>query len=90
MSPKKAVNLGANYLVIGRPITQSSNPLLEIKSINSSILATGHYVRRIEKKNTINLFQAKDKIKDQSYFLFATTQDQLKLLRFPLGQFTKT
>ena len=37
MSPKKAVNLGANYLVIGRPITQSSNPLLEIKSINSSI-----------------------------------------------------
>ena len=60
------------------------------KSINSSILATGHYVRRIEKKNTINLFQAKDKIKDQSYFLFATTQDQLKLLRIPLGQFTKT
>ena len=37
MSPKKAVNLGANYLVIGRPITQSSNPLLEITSINSSI-----------------------------------------------------
>ena len=37
MSPKKAVNLGANYLVIGRPITQSSNPLLEITTINSSI-----------------------------------------------------
>ena len=37
MSPKKAVDLGANYLVIGRPITQSSNPLLEITSINSSI-----------------------------------------------------
>ena len=37
MSPKKAVNLGANYLVVGRPITQSSNPLLEITSINSSI-----------------------------------------------------
>ena len=37
MSPKKAVNLGANYLVIGRPITQSSNPLLEITSINSLI-----------------------------------------------------
>ncbi len=37
MSPKKAVNLGANYLVIGRPITQSLNPLLEIMSINSSI-----------------------------------------------------
>jgi len=37
MSPKEAINLGANYLVIGRPITQSSNPLLEITSINSSI-----------------------------------------------------
>ena len=37
MSPKEAVNLGANYLVIGRPITQSSNPLSEITSINSSI-----------------------------------------------------
>ena len=37
MSPKKAVNLGADYLVIGRPITQSSNPLLEITSINASI-----------------------------------------------------
>jgi orotidine-5'-phosphate decarboxylase len=37
MSPKKAINLGANYLVIGRPITQSSNPLLEITSINSSL-----------------------------------------------------
>ena len=37
MSPKEAVNLGANYLVIGRPITHSSNPLLEITSINSSI-----------------------------------------------------
>ena len=37
MSPKEAVDLGSNYLVIGRPITQSSNPLLEITSINSSI-----------------------------------------------------
>ena len=37
MSPKEAINLGADYLVIGRPITQSSNPLLEITSINSSI-----------------------------------------------------
>ena len=37
MSPKEAIKLGANYLVIGRPITQSSNPLLEITSINSSI-----------------------------------------------------
>jgi len=37
MTPRQAIHLGANYLVIGRPITQSSNPLGEIISINSSI-----------------------------------------------------
>ena len=37
MTPKKAINAGANYLVIGRPITKSSNPLEQLKSINSSI-----------------------------------------------------
>ncbi len=59
------------------------------KSINCNILATGHYVKRKENGNDINLYQAHDKLKDQSYFLFSTTQDQLKLLRFPLGNFTK-
>ena len=58
------------------------------KSIGCSYLATGHYVKRIE-KNGINLYQANDKFKDQSYFLFATTQNQLKTLRFPLGYFAK-
>ena len=37
MTPKEAISAGANYLVIGRPITQSSNPLEELKSINLSI-----------------------------------------------------
>ena len=37
MSPKKAVFLGADYLVIGRPITQSNDPLNEIRKINSEI-----------------------------------------------------
>tara|TARA_Y100000590_G_scaffold310983_1_gene351338 strand:+ start:88 stop:768 length:681 start_codon:yes stop_codon:yes gene_type:complete len=37
MTPKEAINLGANYLVIGRPITKSSDPLKKIISINSSI-----------------------------------------------------
>ncbi len=59
------------------------------KSIGCSYLATGHYVKRIEKNGCINLYQANDKFKDQSYFLFATTQNQLKTLRFPLGSFTK-
>ena len=37
MTPKEAINAGANYLVIGRPITESSNPLNELKSINTSL-----------------------------------------------------
>ena len=37
MTPKQAINLGADYLVIGRPITESTDPLHEIISINSSI-----------------------------------------------------
>lgn len=59
------------------------------KKLNSRILVTGHYVKRIESKDGINLYQANDDLKDQSYFLFATTQEQLKYLRFPLGHFTK-
>ncbi len=59
------------------------------KSVGSDILATGHYAKRIENGDDINLFQADDDQKDQSYFLFATTQEQLKSLRFPLGGFSK-
>ena len=59
------------------------------KKLNSKILVTGHYVKRVESKNGIHLYQANDDLKDQSYFLFATTQKQLEYLRFPLGHFTK-
>jgi tRNA-specific 2-thiouridylase len=59
------------------------------KSINCKYLATGHYVKRIEKNDNVFLYQADDSQKDQSYFLFATTQEQLKLLRFPLGGYSK-
>ncbi len=37
LTPKEAIELGADYLVIGRPITQSKNPLQTIKEINKSI-----------------------------------------------------
>ena len=37
MSPKEAINAGANYLVMGRPITKSTNPLKSLQSINSSL-----------------------------------------------------
>ena len=59
-------------------------------SLNCKYLATGHYIKRVEDKNGIHLFCAEDDKKDQSYFLFATTQQQLKMLRFPLGNFKKS
>ncbi|MBS91741.1 MAG: tRNA 2-thiouridine(34) synthase MnmA [Rickettsiales bacterium] len=59
------------------------------KLIGCEVLATGHYVKRVENGEDINLYQADDDLKDQSYFLFATTQEQLKFLRFPLGCFSK-
>ena len=59
------------------------------KSVSSKILVTGHYVRRIKKGAEIYLNQANDNEKDQSYFLFSTTKEQLEFLRFPLGDFKK-
>ncbi len=59
------------------------------KKVGSKYLATGHYVRRKEIGKTFNIFQASDLLKDQSYFLFATTKPQLQMLRFPIGNFKK-
>ena len=60
------------------------------KKLDSKVLVTGHYVKRVESEEGIQLYQASDDQKDQSYFLFATTQNQLKYLRFPLGHFSKS
>ena len=53
-------------------------------------LVTGHYVRRIVGKKNAKMFKAKDTKKDQSYFLFATTREQLNFLRFPIGEYYKS
>ncbi len=60
------------------------------KSVNSEILVTGHYVRRTKSARRTFLYQAVDSSKDQSYFLFSTTKQQLEILRFPLGNYKKT
>ena len=66
--------------------TVKFNDLLKMaKDLNAGALATGHYVQRIISDNEIELHRGKDETKDQSYFLFATTQAQLNFLRFPLG-----
>ncbi|MEP3466312.1 MAG: tRNA 2-thiouridine(34) synthase MnmA, partial [Parasphingorhabdus sp.] len=59
------------------------------RELGADCLATGHYVRRVEGPNGAELHRALDPARDQSYFLFATTQDQLDYLRFPLGDLPK-
>jgi tRNA-specific 2-thiouridylase len=55
------------------------------RDLGAEALATGHYVRRIGDE----LHAAADPSRDQSYFLFATTREQLSFLRFPLGGMEK-
>jgi tRNA-specific 2-thiouridylase len=59
------------------------------RDLGADALATGHYVRRIAGPLGAELHRAVDPAKDQSYFLFATTREQLEFLRFPLGGLTK-
>jgi tRNA-uridine 2-sulfurtransferase len=56
------------------------------RELGADVLATGHYVQsRVGTDGNRVLFRAADADRDQSYFLYATTQEQLNLLRFPLG-----
>jgi tRNA-specific 2-thiouridylase len=59
------------------------------KELNADALATGHYVQKIKNNDINELHQGKDIGKDQSYFLFSTTQEQLDYLMFPLGGYDK-
>lgn len=59
------------------------------KDLGADCMATGHYIQRLGGLNNAELHRAVDPSKDQSYFLFATTQEQLDFLRFPLGGWSK-
>ena len=63
--------------------------LLTARELGADCLATGHYVQRQVLDGHVCLRRGVDAKKDQSYFLFATTQEQLDFLRFPLGSMTK-
>ena len=63
--------------------------LATARELDADCLATGHYVRREMVNSAPSLQRAVDVSKDQSYFLFATTPEQLDYLRFPLGAMTK-
>ncbi len=60
------------------------------KDLKADALITGHYVSRIQTNGHANMYKAKDQNRDQSYFLFSTTQEQLDYLRFPLGEIDKS
>ena len=60
------------------------------KDLGADCMATGHYIKRIMGPEGAELHRAHDHGKDQSYFLFATTREQLDYLRFPLGSFSKS
>jgi tRNA-specific 2-thiouridylase len=55
------------------------------RDLGAEALATGHYVRRVEGPDGAELHRAADSTRDQSWFLFATTREQLEFCRFPLG-----
>ena len=59
------------------------------RELKADALVTGHYVNRIQKNKNAEMYRAADLTRDQSYFLFTTTQEQLNFLRFPLGKMQK-
>lgn len=63
--------------------------LSQARDLGGDCLATGHYVRRVMGAKGAELHRGSDPQRDQSYFLFATTQEQIDYLRFPLGHMPK-
>ena len=62
----------------------------EAKDLKADALITGHYVKSVTNNNITNMYRAVDISRDQSYFLFNTSREQLNYLRFPLGNFLKS
>jgi tRNA-uridine 2-sulfurtransferase len=70
--------------------TVKFHDLLQVaKDLGAEALATGHYVDRLESEGSVQMRVASDISRDQSYFLFATTREQLEYLRFPLSRTPK-
>ena len=91
-------NFVASYLKGETPVpciqcnkTVKFNDLFnEAKKLNADALVTGHYVKSVTDNNITNMYRAIDENRDQSYFLFNTTREQLNFLRFPLGGMLKS
>ena len=64
--------------------------LKKAKALGAEFIATGHYARVKQEKNNLALIKARDKEKDQSYFLWKLNQNQLKHVLFPVGGYLKS
>ena len=62
----------------------------EAKKLKADALITGHYVKSLTQNNSTEMYRGVDLNRDQSYFLFNTTKEQLNYLRFPLGIYQKS
>ena len=70
--------------------TVKFNDLFDVaKDLKADAMITGHYVKSVTSGNETNMYRAIDENRDQSYFLFNTTKEQLNFLRFPLGGMLK-
>lgn len=83
-------NRTPNPCVLCNPNIKLSELLKLAAKRKSDYVATGHYAKMIKRKGGFLLKKADDQKKDQSYFLYGTTQDQLGKLVFPLGNILKT
>ena len=64
--------------------------LEQARQLGCENIVTGHYARIRQENDRYYLYKAADTVKDQSYFLYSLTQEQLAHTRFPLGELTKT
>ena len=91
-------DFASSYLVGETPIpcvrcnqgVKFTDLLKTARELGASALVTGHYVRSRLGAEGWEMYQAQSPARDQTYFLFATTQDQLNFLRFPLGSLEKS
>ncbi|TCD15381.1 tRNA 2-thiouridine(34) synthase MnmA [Oricola cellulosilytica] len=90
-------NFAESYLAGETPIpcvscnqtVKFADLLKTARDLDADVLATGHYIRSRSDGGHRALYRPADAHRDQSYFLFATTQEQVDFLRFPLGDLTK-
>jgi len=81
--------LTPNPCVICNQVLKFETLLRRALELQADYLVTGHYAQIVEKDGTLCLEKGVDRNKDQTYFLFTLTRDQMRYVRFPLGGMTK-